>query len=416
MTDFVHLHLHSEYSTLDGMNRLDNLPQHIKAMGQTACALTDHGNMAGSYTFWKNCKKEGIKPILGFEAYYAADRLKREDDELGEHYYHMVLLAENNVGLHNLFHLTSEASTTGLYYKPRLDDTLLDKYREGVMATSACLGSRTSQLILHDRKAEAEALLQHHAEIFKDRFFVELQTHHGEQQVVNKALIEMADRLQLPLICTGDCHYTLHSDRDLHEMTLCMQTKKLVSDTNRMTLADIDLHVSSGETMAKWARECGIPDEALQNTVAIGNAISNDYFSDLKNRFPTYKETPPDQNSWDHLDEMVQDGLIMRFKDPEHVPDAYIVRAQEELRVIKRMGFSDYMLIVYQFCAKAKELGVYVGPGRGSAGGSLVAWALNITQLDPIKYDLLFSRFLNEGRSGSPMIFDDTIKDQLAHI
>lgn len=392
MSDFVHLHLHTEHSLLDGINRVDTLPDHIAKIGQSSVAITDHGTVSGSYQFYKSCIGKKIKPIIGMEAYYThKSRHLKEKDEDGSSYYHLVLLAQNNQGLHNLFKLSSFAYTEGMYSKPRIDDELLGQLSEGVMATSACLGSRASQLILKGRKEEARRILEHHAAIFKDRFFVEIQLHEGEQQIVNQALIEMADQLKLPIVVTADCHYSEQEDKRLHEIALCMQTQDKLSNPNRFSFGDIDVHVASFPYLLNLSKKLGLSESFLRNTSWVASMVdSSSYFEDKKNNYPTFKGLPPGLTSWDALEKVAKGELTKKFGGLP--PIEYRERLNHELMIIKKMGFYDYLLIVWQFLNGAREQGVWVGPGRGSAAGSLVSYALGITQIDPIKYGLLFER------------------------
>jgi DNA polymerase-3 subunit alpha len=405
---FVHLHLHTEYSLLDGINRVDNIPEYIKSINQGAVAITDHGNVSGSYRFYKKCKEVGIKPIIGMEAYYAInDRTVREVDDLGESYYHLVLVAMNNEGLHNLFKLSSLAYTEGMYRKPRIDDAILADHTEGLCATTSCLGSRVSQLILRDRVKEAELMIDHHAALFKNKLLVEVQLHEMEdQQKVNKVLLEIAKRKNLPLVLTNDCHYTNEIDKQLHEAALCMQTHAVLSDEKRFTFGDIDVHVGNHDWMWQSALEQGIPYESISNTASLADMVDSDsYFCDRKNRYPKFKNLEEGVTSWDELEYISKKALFEKFEGMP--PEAYRQRLDSELQTIKKIGFSDYMLIVWEFLNGAREEGVYIGPGRGSAAGSLVAYALDITRLDPIEYGLIFERFLNIGRAARPLIFTE---------
>ena len=411
---FVHLHLHTEYSLLDGINRVDTLPNYIKDIGQSAVAITDHGNVSGSYRFFKSCRKAGVKPIIGMEAYYTTkDKTVREVDELGEPYYHLVLLALNNTGLHNLYKLSSYAYTQGMYRKPRIDDALLAEYSEGICATTSCLGSRASQLILKGNTSAAEKLIDHHYALFNKRLLVELQLHEMEdQQKVNQVLLEIAKRKNLPIVLTNDCHYTHEMDKQLHEAALCMQTGSVLSDEKRFSFGTIDVHTASYQWMSRRAYQADIPAEALSNTVSLADMVdANSYFEDRMNRYPKYQELAEGVTSWDELEYVAKTALYNKFGCMP--PLEYQQRMNTELQAIKKIGFSDYMLIVWQFLNGARENGVYIGPGRGSAGGSLVAYALNITQLDPIKYGLIFERFLNIGRAATPLIFNDEMYSQV---
>lgn len=376
--------------------------------------MTDHGNVSGSYQFYKSCVKEGIKPIIGMEAYYTVqDRSVREVDDLGESYYHLILIALNNKGLHNLFKLSSYAYTQGMYRKPRIDDYLLGEYSEGICATTACLGSRISQLILKDKKQEAEKVVHHHASLFSNKFLIELQLHTGpEQQLVNRVLLEVAKKHNYPIIVTNDCHYTHEADKHLHEAALCMQTRAVLSDKKRFTFGEIDVHVAHHDWMWQKADMQGIPYDGITNTSALADMVdSNSYFEDRVNRYPKFRNIPPGLTSYEALERVAKDGLYKRFG--EIPPIDYRERLDSELKVIKRMGFSDYLLIVWEFLNGAREQGVLVGPGRGSAAGSLVAYALRVTEVDPIKYGLIFERFLNIGRAATPKIFTRQMIEQI---
>ena len=407
MGEYVHLHVHTEYSLLDGINKVNRLPNIIKGMDQPALAMTDHGNVSGSFKFYKECNKAGIKPIIGMEAYYTVnDRTVREKDELEKSYYHLILLAQNNTGLKNLIKLSSYAYTEGMYRKPRIDDALIAEYSEGIIATTTCLGSRASQLIINGQEKEAEKLIHHHKAMFKNRFLVELQLHQDEeQQLVNSVLQRIALDNDLPMILTNDCHYTHEHDKHHHEAALCMQTKTTLSNEKRFTFGEIDVHVAHHDWMWKHAQSQGMPYDVISNTVAVADLIDSDsYFMDKMNRYPRYQELPEDMTSVEYLNIEAQHGLYKRFG--ELPPEDYRKRLAYELKVIKRMSFADYLLIVAQFMNGAKERGVLHGPGRGSAAGSLIAWALGITEVDPIKYGLVFERFLNEGRGATPLIFN----------
>lgn len=411
---FVHLHLHTEYSLLDGINRVGALPDYIKSIDQHAVAITDHGNVSGSYRFFKSCRSAGIKPIIGMEAYYTTnDRSVKEVDDLGEPYYHLVLLALNNTGLHNLYKLSSYAYTQGMYRKPRIDDALLAEYSEGICATTSCLGSRASQLILKGNTKAAEKLIDHHYALFNKRLLVEVQLHEMEDQIkVNQALISIAKRKNLPLVLTNDCHYTHELDKNLHEAALCMQTRAVLSDEKRFSFGSIDVHTASHDWMAQKALASGIPYEALSNTVSLADMVdANSYFIDRKNRYPKYQQLAEGISSWEELEYVAKDSLVKKYGSIP--PQEYRDRMDKELKAIKRMGFSDYMLIVWEFLNGARDNGVYIGPGRGSAAGSLVAYALDITQLDPIKYGLIFERFLNVGRAATPLIFTDEMYEKI---
>jgi DNA polymerase-3 subunit alpha len=394
-------------------------------MGQEAVAITDHGNVAGTYDFFKECRKSDIKPILGMEAYYTVnDKSAREKDEDGKNYYHLILLAKNNIGLKNLYAISTKAFTEGMYYKPRADDALLAEHSEGIIATSACLGSRASQLILAGRNDEAERLILHHAAIFKGNFLIEIQLHDDDQQLVNAVLILIANKHGLPIILSNDCHYQHEVDKELHEQALCMSTNMIMSDPpwnpeskgtatgkTRFSFGDIDVHVASTEWMWKKAKALGIPLEAITNTRYVADMIDDSsYFMDKKNRYPSFpglSGLPP----WEALENLSKQKLMEKMGGMP--PEEYRDRMNSELAVIKKMGFYDYLLIVEDFCTGARSEDVWIGPGRGSAAGSLVAYALGITQVDPIKYGLIFERWLNYGRAATPLIFDRQMIKQI---
>jgi DNA polymerase-3 subunit alpha len=420
--------MHTEYSTLDGINRVDSLPEYIKGLDQNAVAITDHGNISGSYRFFKSARAAGVKPIIGLEAYYTPhDASIRELDDLGKRYYHMVLLAENGTGLKNLRWLSTKAFTEGFYSKPRLDDRIIGDHSEGIIATSACLGSRISQLILANKKAEAEKMLLHHARMFPGKFFIEVQLHDGEEQrLVNAVLIDISRRHNLPLLLTNDCHYTHEWDKELHEKALCMSTNGKMSDPpwdperkakgltgkTRFSFGPIDVHVAHHDWMAERAAEQGIPYEAISNTLAVANMVDDStYFANTRNRYPVYRHLPAGVTSWDALERVSKELLWNKMGG--NVPQVYRDRMDHELRIIKKMGFYDYLLIVHQFLEGARAEDVFIGPGRGSAAGSLVSYSLGITQADPIKYGLVFERWLNYGRAAQPLLFDQEMVEQV---
>ena len=376
-------------------------------MNQPAVAMTDHGNISGCYRFYKECNKVNVKPIIGMEAYYSVnDRTLREPDEMGKSYYHLILLAQNNIGLHNLIKLSSKAYTTGFYRKPRIDDKILADHSEGLIATTTCLGSRASQLILNNEIAAAEKLIHHHRAIFKDRFIVELQLHREEeQQAVNKVLQQIALKNDFPMIVTNDCHYAYEHDKMHHEAALCLQTKTTLSNPKRFSFGEIKVHMADHDWMWNESSNQGMPYDVISNTVELANMIDSDtYFMDRMNRYPKFKDLPEGYTSIDFLALESQHGLFNRFGQMPTLE--YQNRLTHELNVIKKMGFSDYLLIVAQFMDGARTRGVLHGPGRGSAAGSLIAYALGITEVDPIKYGLIFERFLNEGRGATPLIFN----------
>lgn len=414
-SDMVHLHVHTDNSVLDGINRTNTLPARALELGQTAMAITDHGICSGHYDFWKSCNKAGVQPILGMEAYYTIDdRQAKEKDADGENYYHLVLLAKNNQGLKNLYKLSSYAFSEGFYHHARIDDDLLGKYSQDLIATTSCLGSRFSQLILKGRKNEAERLVDHHMELFKDNFLVELQTHTGEQQIVNEHLIDIARRKNLPLILTGDSHYTCPEDKQIHEMTLAIQTKAKLWTPKRFSFGDLQVHISSAEECAAQLTALGLPLEAISNTAHVAKMVNSaDYFMDTKNHYPVFFKCPEGMTSWDYLEQLAWEKLHAHFGG--EAPVEYTERVAAELLVIKQMGFYDYVLILWDMIRLTEAAGILVGPGRGSAGGCLILYLLGVTKIDPIKYGLIMERWLNVGRAATPLIFDQEMIAQVAN-
>lgn len=408
---FVHLHTHTDFSLLDGMNIVSKLPEYAKKLGMSAIAITDHGTIAGCYDHYKACKAAGIKPILGMEAYYCVtDRSAREKDTDGYKYYHLILLAKNQIGWKNLIKLSSRSYVEGMYSKPRIDDALLQEHSEGLIATTACLGSRFSRLILNNRREEAERLIDHHNSIFKNRFFLELQLHDdNEQRAINETMLDISMSKNIPIVVTNDSHYTHQNHKELHEMALCMQTNDKMSSDKRFSFGDIDVHFASPEWMLEGVLDRNLPEEAIDNTNWIAESIDADsYFADQMNRFPKFPYLEIGETSWQRLYKNAYNGLRERTKNmpSDLIEKEYLPRLNRELETIKYVGFSDYLLLVQYFTERARqELNVYVGPGRGSAAGSLVAWVLGITQIDPVRYNLLFERFLNIGRAATPIIF-----------
>lgn len=291
-----------------------------------------------------------------------------------------------------------------MYRKPRIDDELLAQYSDGLAATSACLGSSASQYILRGDYKAAGRMLDHHAAIFKDRFFVELQPHENtDQKNVNEILIKLATERNLPLVVTADAHYTHKEHKHLHETTLKMSTNYVPGDDDGFSFGDIDVHLASHDEMTCACSACSIPLEAISNTAYVASMVdSASYFSDRKNKYVRFKSLPEGMTSWQYLDALARGGLYRRIANPSQ---EYFDRIDHELSVMKKLDMCDYMLVVWEFTRAARELGVTMGPGRGSVAGSLIAYCLEITQLDPIKYKLLFSRFLNDGRGGAPLIF-----------
>ena len=396
---FVHLHVHTEFSLLDGSNKIKEYVKRVKELGMNSAAITDHGVMYGVIDFYRAAREEGIKPIIGCEVYVAPN--SRYDKELtgGEdRYYHLVLLAENNVGYANLMKIVSKGFTEGYYYKPRVDMEVLNKYHEGIIALSACLAGEVQRYIQKGLIDEAEkAALKYEACFGKGNYFLELQDHGmPEQKMVNTALLKMSDKLCIPLVATNDVHYTYAQDAEPHDILLCIQTAKKVTDDDRMRYEGGQYYVKSEAEMNllfPYALE------ALENTQKIADRC-NVEIEFGKTKLPHY-EVPEGYTSYTYLQKLCEDGLMERY--PEAFED-HRERLNYELSVIEQMGYVDYFLIVWDFINYAKQHDIAVGPGRGSGAGSIVAYCLKITDIDPIKYNLLFERFLNPERVSMPDI------------
>ena len=397
-TPFTHLHVHTEYSLLDGSSKIKELTRHAKALGMDSLAITDHGVMFGVIDFYKEAIAAGIKPIIGCEVYVARRSRMDKDPKLDTHSYHLVLLAENQTGYQNLMKLVSYGFTEGFYYKPRIDFELLERHHEGIIGLSACLGGHVANALLNEQYEEAKTLAIKYDNILgRGNFYLELQDHgYEEQKRVNKAMLRLSQETEIPLIATNDVHYTFEEDAEAHDILLCIQTNKKVSDEDRMRYEGGQFYLKSPEQMADIF---SYAPEALQNTSRIAKRCQVDFeFGQIK--LPKY-DLPEGKTSEVYLRELCYMGLKERYKYPV---DEHLERLEMELQVIKEMGYSDYFLIVWDFIKYAKDHDIIVGPGRGSAAGSIVAYVLRITDIDPLKYQLLFERFLNPERITMPDI------------
>ncbi|MGE5397457.1 MAG: DNA polymerase III subunit alpha, partial [Chitinophagales bacterium] len=398
MNPFVHLHVHSEYSLLDGAVRIKDLVRKAAELEMPAVALTDHGVMYGVVDFYKEARKAGIKPIIGFEAYVARrnrmDRVPGLDDDQ----FHMVLLAANQKGYRNLMQLCSRAFTEGFYYKPRIDRELLEKYHEGLIALSGCLAGEIQDLLLHGRAAEADATAGYFKELFgPDNFFLELQDHGiPEQIIINRELVTLGQRVGLPLVATNDVHYLEHGDAFIQDVLLCIQTAKLLSDENRMRFPSPEFYFKSRAEMESLFREIPI---ALDNTVSIAERCQVEM--DFGHFYLPNFELPPGETPESYLRSLVYQKIDQKV--PGYGDDV-VSRVDYELDVINRMGFAGYFLIVQDLVNWSRGNGIAVGPGRGSAAGSMVSYILDITTINPMSYNLLFERFLNPERVSMPDI------------
>lgn len=408
---FCHLHLHSHYSLLDGLSKIDEIVSRVGDLGMESVALTDHGNLHGAIEFYQKAKKAGIKPIIGCELYLASR--SRHDKEAGRdaEYFHLPVLCESNAGYQNLLELVTAAHLEGFYYKPRVDKELLRKHSAGLIALSGCLSGEIPRAILKGNLPRAKELVKEYIELFgKENFFLELQHHpeFPEQGRVNVALKEFSHEFDLPLIITADAHYPKKEDKEAHDVLLAIQTGAKVDDTDRMTMKNADFHIKSQDEMADGFAD--VPD-AFENTVKIAQRcnVELSFGTPILPKF----ELPEGKSSLEYLRELAEDGLQKRFVE---VTPELRTRLDYELSVIEKTGFADYFLIVSDFINWAKDHGIAVGPGRGSVAGSLVSYAIRITDINPMHYGLLFERFLNPERPSMPDIdvdFEDTRRDEV---
>lgn len=427
-SDYVHLHNHTQYSLLDGLTKLPALVDFVKNSGMEAVAMTDHGTLSGTVEFYKEATGNGVKPIIGMETYVAARTLHDKEPGKDKANFHLILLAMNNQGYKNLMKLSTIANLQGFYYKPRIDHELLEKYNEGLIVLSGCIGGEVGDAIRQGQFDQAVEIAKWYKKVFGDRYYIELQDHGhpdhpskwDEQVTVNTQLIRLAKELELPSVVTCDAHYLKHEDQEAHEVLLCVQTGSFMSDEKRMSLANFELHVTEpDEVIARWGKD---HPEFISNTRAIADRcdVTLELGKILIPKFPV----PKGESEKSYLDELVWHGLVVRYGDVAAAEAAKLSlaeakkrlspvvreRAEFELGVIDRMGFNGYFLIVQDFINWGKDRGIIFGPGRGSGAGSIIAYALKITELEPLQYDLLFERFLNPDRISMPD-FDIDIQD-----
>ena len=399
MVNFTHLHVHTEYSLLDGSNKIKEYVARVKELGMNSAAITDHGVMFGCIDFYKAAREAGINPIMGCEVYVApGSRFDREAQAGEGRYYHLVLLAENNTGYSNLMKIVSAGFVEGYYYKPRVDLELLEKYHEGIIALSACLAGEVARNLARGMYEEGKKAALRYEEIFgKGNFFLELQDHGiPDQQLVNQQLLRMSQETGIELVCTNDVHYTYAEDAAAHDILLCIQTGKKVQDEDRMRYEGGQYYVKSPQEMADLFPYA---PQALENTRKIADRCHVEIEFGVT-KLPRY-DVPEGYTSWEYLNKLCREGLEQRYQP---VTQELRERLEYELDTIRTMGYVDYFLIVWDFIKYARDHDIMVGPGRGSAAGSLVAYTLGITQLDPIRYQLLFERFLNPERVSMPDI------------
>ncbi len=397
---FAHLHVHTEYSLLDGSNKIKEYVERVKELGMTSAAITDHGAMYGVIDFYRAAHAAGINPVLGCEVYVAPNsRFDRETAGGEDRYYHLVLLAENNIGYANLIKIVSAGFTEGYYYRPRVDKALLEEHAEGIIALSACLAGEVQRYLVRGLYEEGKKIALEYQRIFgKNNFFLELQDHGiAEQQIVNQQLLRMSAETSIELVATNDVHYTYASDADSHDILLCIQTGKKLDDEDRMRYEGGQYYVKSAEEMAKLFPYA---PQAIENTQKIADRCHVEIEFGVT-KLPRF-DVPEGYTAWEYLNKLCYEGLAERYDEVQQ--KELKEKLDFELNIIQKMGYVDYFLIVWDFIRYARDHDIMVGPGRGSAAGSLVSYTLGITKLDPIKYSLLFERFLNPERVSMPDI------------
>ncbi len=427
-SDYVHLHNHTQYSLLDGLTKIPELVSQVKDQGMTAVAVTDHGTLSGTIEFYKEAVASGIKPIIGIETYIAARKLQDKEPSKDKPNYHLILLAMNRVGYQNLMALSTVANLEGYYYKPRIDRELLAEHNEGLICLSGCASSELGDALRQGQYEEATNIAKWYKKAFGDRYYLELQDHGHpkhtsmwqEQERINEGLLKISKEQTIPCVVTCDAHYLNHSDQEAHEVLLCVQTGSFLTDEKRMSLKDFELHVTKPEeVIERWGEE--YPD-LITNTKLIADRcdLTIELGKILIPKFPV----PKGESERTYLEKLLYRGLAWRYggvseaksnklsveEAVKTLPSNVLERAQYEIGVIEDMGFNGYFLIISDFIKWGKDQGIVFGPGRGSAAGSIIAYALKITELDPLQYDLLFERFLNPDRISMPDV-DIDIQD-----
>ncbi len=424
-SDYVHLHNHTQYSLLDGLTKIPALTDRVKELGMPAVAITDHGTLSGAIEFYKDATAKDIKPIIGMETYVAPRRHTDRDPAKDKLYYHLILLAMNKTGYQNLMRLSTLANLEGFYYRPRVDHTLLEKYNEGLIVLSGCIGGEVGDMLRQGQYKKAVEIAKWYKQVFGDRYYLEVQDHgHAEhprkwdeQITVTAQTVKLSKELDIPCVVTCDAHYLKHDDQQAHEILLCVQTGSFLSDEKRMTLSNFDLYVTEPQDIIKrWGKDH--PD-FITNTRKIAERcnVQLELGTYLIPKFPV----PKNETEKSYLHKLTYEGLIGRYlkttaktasvkEMQKQLSSEVVERAEYELGVINKMGFDGYFLIVQDFINWGKDKGIVFGPGRGSGAGSIVAYALRITELDPLEYDLLFERFLNPDRISMPD-FDIDIQD-----
>lgn len=430
-SDFFHLHNHTEYSLLDGLTKIPKMVEYVKSHQMTGVAVTDHGTLSGLIEFYKESQKQQIKPILGMEAYVATRTIEDRDRPLDKQNYHLILLAKNDQGYHNLIKLSSIANLEGFYYKPRIDHNLIRKYHQGLIVLSGCMGSEIGDALLAGDNQKAKKVALFYKNIFKDDYYFEIQDHghpehptyHQDQFKINQQIFRLAKELKIKVVLTSDAHYLKKEDKIIHEILLCVQTNSLLNHKDRFSLDDFDLNLTPPQEIFKrWAKD---HPEVILNTKEVASKCNvNILFS--SNLIPKF-ELQGKLKEEDYLAELVYRGIYKKYLNQEiktvdlkkvkkDIPDNILSRVEYELKVISEMKYAGYFLIVQDFINWGKSQGIIFGPGRGSAAGSIVSYALNITEIDPIKYNLIFERFLNPSRISMPDIdidIQDTRRDEV---
>lgn len=433
-SDYVHLHNHTQFSLLDGLTRIPDLVDYVKDTGMEAVAMTDHGTLSGAIEFYKEATGKGVKPIIGIETYVATRKHTDKDPQKDKQRFHLIIMAMNETGLKNLFQLSTIANLHGYYYYPRIDHELLEKYNEGLIISSACMGGEVGDAVKNGDMKRAKEIASWYKSVFGDRYYLEIQDHghpenplHSEEQrVVNEGVLKLGKELDIKVVVTCDAHYLKHENQDAHEILLCIGTGSFLSDEKRMSLKDYPLHVEDPkEIIGRWGKD---HPEVILNTREIADRVNLDIELGkiLIPKFPV----PEGETEKTFLDKMVYRGMAWRYggvpeeeaakmtiaEAQKHVPEDAMKRAGYELGIVDQMGFNGYFLIVSDFINWGKNQGIIFGPGRGSAAGSIIAYAIKITDLDPLKYDLLFERFLNPDRISMPDVdvdIQDTRRDEV---
>jgi DNA polymerase-3 subunit alpha len=412
--EFVHLHVHSHYSVLDGVCQIEPLVSRVAELGMNAVALTDHGSMYGAMEFYTKAEKAGVKPIVGFEAYVApGSRHERGNSGIKDASHHLTLLARDMTGYRNLCDLCTAGYLEGFYYRPRIDKEILREHAEGLVALSGCLSGEIPKCLLAGREEEAERAAREYREIFgTENFFLEImQNGLPEQREVIGKMRRLGERTEIPLVATSDVHYLTPEHARVQDVLLCINTGKFLADTNRMRMESEDFYLKGPDEMRAAFEGC---EDALERTLAVAERCNLD-LSPLLTGYHLPRIEPPEGMTVEaHLDHLCREGLTARYGDP--VPAEAMERYGKEMQVITAMGFPSYFVMVWDLVNFARGADIAVGPGRGSAAGSIVAYALGITNLDPLRYGLLFERFLNEGRNEMPDIDLDFDKERRPEI